>query len=87
MVVKYLGVHLDEQLKLYKHITEKCKKATYNLYNISKIRNSLTISACKTLVQGLVLSHLDYANTIFISISKGTFKECKKYKTWQPNLY
>ena len=50
MVVKYLGVHLNEQLKLDKHITEKCKKATYNLYNIRKIRNSLTISACKTLV-------------------------------------
>ena len=57
MVGKYLGAYLDEQLKLDKHVTEKCKKATYNLYNIRKIRNSLTINACKTLVQGLVLSH------------------------------
>ena len=39
MVVKYLGAHLNEQLKLDKHVTEKCKKATYNLYNIRKIRN------------------------------------------------
>ena len=38
-VVKYLGAYLDEQLKLDKHVTEKCKKATYNLYNIRKIRN------------------------------------------------
>ena len=59
-VVKYLGTYLNEQLKLDKHVTEKCKKATYIIYNIRKIRNSLTISACKTLVQGLVLSHLDY---------------------------
>ena len=70
LVVKYLGAYLNEQLKLDKHVTEKCKKATYNLYNIRKIRNSLTISACKTLVQGLVLSHLDYANTIFVGILK-----------------
>ena len=39
MAVKYLGVHLNEQLKLDKHVTEKCKKATYNLYNLRKIRN------------------------------------------------
>ena len=78
MGVKYLGVHLNEQLKLDKHITEKWKKATYNLYNIRKIRNSLTISACKTLVQGLVLSHLDYANTIFIGISKGNIQRNAK---------
>ena len=68
MVVKYLGANLNEQLRLDKHVTEKCKKATYNLYNIRKIRNSLTISACKTLVQGLVLSHFDYANAILVGI-------------------
>ena len=28
MVVKYLGAYLDEQLKLDKHVIEKCKKAT-----------------------------------------------------------
>ena len=26
IVVKYLGAYLDEQLKLDKHVTEKCKK-------------------------------------------------------------
>ena len=46
-VVKYLGAYLIEQLKLDRHVTEKCKKATYNLYNIRKIRNLLTISALR----------------------------------------
>ena len=85
-VVKYLGAYLDEQLKLDKHVAEKCKKATHNFYNIRKIRNSLTINACKTLVQGLVLSHLDYANAIFVGIPKRNIQSYKKYKTWQPNL-
>ena len=87
MVVKYLGVHLNEQLKLDKHVTEKCKKATYNLCNIRKIRNSLTIIACKTLVQDLVLSHLDYANAIFVCISKRNIQRMQKVQAWQPNLY
>ena len=84
-VVKYPGAYLDEQLKLDKHVTEKCKKATYNLYNIRKIRNLLTINACKTLVQGLVLSHFDYANAIFVGILNRNIQR-QKDKTWQPNL-
>ena len=78
MVVKYLGAYLNEQLKLDKYVTEKCRKATYNLYNIRKIRNSLTISACKTLVQGLVLSHLDYENAIFVGILKRNIQRLQK---------
>ena len=85
-VVKYLGAYLDEQLKLDKHVTEKCKKATYNLYNIRKIRNSLTISECKTLVQGLVLSHLDYTNAIFVGIPKRNIQRLLKVQNMAAKL-
>ena len=86
MVVKYLGAYLDEQLKLDKHVTEKCKKPTYNLYNIRKIRNLLTINACKTLVQGLVLSHLDYANAIFVGIPKRNIQRLQKVQNMAAKL-
>ena len=77
-VVIYLGAYLDEQLKLDKHVIEKCRKVAYNLYNTRKIRNLLTINACKTLVQGLVLSHLDYANAIFVGIPKRNIQRLQK---------
>ena len=85
-VVKYLGAYLDEQLNLDKHVAEKCKKATYNLYNIRKIRNSLTIKACRTLVQGLVLSHLDYANPIFVGIPKRNIQRLQKVQNMAAKL-
>ena len=86
MVVKYLRAYLDEQLKLDKHVTEKCKKATYNLYNIRKIRISLTISACKTIVQGFVLSHLDYANAIYVGIPKRNIQRLQKVQNMAAKL-
>jgi hypothetical protein len=50
------------------HITEKCKTATFNLYKIKKIRKYLTVDSCKSLIQSLVLSHLDYMNGILYDL-------------------
>ena len=66
--IKYLGVHMDGELKLHKHITEKCKIASYNLYSIRCIRETLMVDACKQVVQLLVISHLDYCNSIFMGM-------------------
>ena len=62
--IKYLGVHMDGELKLHKHITEKCRIASCNLYSIRCIRDTLTVEVCKLVVQLLVISHLDYCNLI-----------------------
>ena len=35
--IKYLGVILDENLNLKKHITNKCKTASFNLHKICKV--------------------------------------------------
>ena len=45
-----------------------------NLLKIRNIRKYLTRDACKTLVVGLVLSHLDYCNSILISLPECTLK-------------
>ena len=46
------------------HVALKCQTAMYNLYKIRQIRLVLTEEACRTIIQGLVLSHLDFANSI-----------------------
>ena len=68
--IKYLGVWIDETLSLKKQVTTKCRTAVLNLQRLKMIRSCLTIETCKTLVQGLVLSHLYYANAV----------ECQKTK-------
>ena len=66
--IKYLGAILDENLTMKEHITQKCKIAMWNLNRIKSIRKSLTKEACETLVLGLVMSHLDYSNVLFIGL-------------------
>ena len=66
--IKYLGVTLDCNLSLYAHITNKCKVACFNMYRIRKIRRHLSLDSCKVLMQSLVISHLDYANGIYIGL-------------------
>ena len=66
--IKYLGVYLDSQLTLKRHITAKCRTAMWNIQRIKQMRNVLTSEACETLVLGLVMSHIDYANALYIGL-------------------
>ena len=67
-IIKYLGVFLDDLLILRQHITNKCKTAMYNWQHIRMIRPILTERTTSTLILGLVISHLDYANGIMIGL-------------------
>ena len=61
--IKYLGVILNENLNLKKH-TNNCKTASFNLYKIHKVSKNCSIENLKKLVLSLVISHLDYANSL-----------------------
>ena len=67
-VVKYLGTWLDKSLTYEFHIKQKCKIVMYNIHKIRHIQYMLTKDACKTLVHGLVISHLNYGNALFIDL-------------------
>ena len=56
--IKYLGTFLDAGLTLKFHISQK------------SVRKYLTEDACKTIMSGLVLSHIDYANALFTGLPK-----------------
>ena len=66
--IKYLGAWIDSNLSFKKHITERCKMAMWNLQKLKHIRKFLNQETCHTLVCGLVLTHLDYANTILADL-------------------
>ena len=66
--MKYLGVILDQNLNMKKHITTKCQTAMLNIQYIKNIRHLLTQDAMETLVLGTVVSHLDYCNSILVNL-------------------
>ena len=66
--VRNLGLHFDEELKHSTHVN-KLKSISFNIiHNISRIHHLLDIETTKTLVQALVLSCLDYCNSMLLGI-------------------
>ncbi len=59
--VHNLGAYFDKELKMDKQISEVSKISFYHLRNTGRILIFLTEEACKTLVQVLVISRLDFA--------------------------
>ena len=66
--VRNLGVTLDSTLSLHQHVMNVCSVAYLELRRINSIRNLLYVDAVKTLVCSLVLSHLDYCNSLLVGL-------------------
>ena len=62
--VRNLGFHMDRNLKNTVHISKLCSSLYLTLRNIARIRGCLTRDSCRTLIQSLVLSRLDYCNAL-----------------------
>ena len=77
-VIKYLGAYLNMRLSMKTHTTNKCRMAMLTLLKIRNIRKILTGDACKTLVQGLVTSHLGYCNSIILELPDSTIKKFQR---------
>ena len=73
--IKYLGALIDERLSFKQFINSKCRMAMWNLQKMKAIRNVLTDDLWKTLVSALVLSHLDYTNTILSCLPEVDIKK------------
>ncbi|KAK3569695.1 hypothetical protein QTP86_002606 [Hemibagrus guttatus] len=59
-----LGVTMDNQLSFSSHVTNVTRSCRFLLYNIRRIRPFLTTQATQVLVQSLVISRLDYCNSL-----------------------
>ena len=66
--VRNLGLHFDEELKHSLHVNKLTSIPFNIIHNMSRIRHLLDIETTKTLVQALVLSCLDYCNSMLLGI-------------------
>ena len=72
--LNYLGLFLDEELMFKKHIQNKSRIASRNLFNIRKLRRYLPRKSMEILVHGLVMSHLDYSNGVLGLLPNASLK-------------
>ena len=66
--IRLLGIWIDSNLNLKTNITKKCQAAMLNIFRTKHIRRYLTQDACKVLVHGLVMLHLDYCNSLYYGL-------------------
>ena len=59
-------------MSLKNHIAAKCLTASRNLNKLRRLRKYLTVESCTSVVMGLVISHLDYCNAVFIGLPSST---------------
>ena len=55
-------------MTLNQHISNTCRSAYYQTRRINSIRQYLTDNAVKTLAQSVVISRLDYCNSVCIGL-------------------
>ena len=68
--VRNLGFLMDKFCKNTKHINYLSSLLCYQLRNIWNIRGKLDFNAAKTVVQALILSKLDYCNSLLVGTSE-----------------
>ena len=68
--VKNLGVSLDSTLNMNSQISSICRTVNFHLRNISRIRRFIDQTTCAQAVRSLILSRLDYCNSLLGGISR-----------------
>ena len=72
--VRNLGVTLNSTLSLHQHVMNVCRVAYLELRRINSFRNLRSVDAVKTLVYSLVLSRLDYCNSLLVDLPQYLIK-------------
>ena len=86
MSVKYLGVHLDKTLSMQKHISSICCASFLEIQCIASIQPSLSQSAAARLVAAMVISRLDYCNSVFIGLPADQIARLQRVQNDAPRL-
>jgi len=76
--VKNLGIFLDAPLNMSEQISSLCKSINFHIRNLWRIRRFITHEACHNAVRGLVLSRLDYGNSLLLGAREGDLKRLQR---------
>ena len=87
LMLRDLGVTLDSSLSFNQNVMNTCRSAFLELRRIGLIRKYLTVDAAKTIVCSLVLSRLNYCNSILQGHPNVLFKNSREFKIQLHGLY
>ena len=67
-VVRNLGMFFNKELKHTAHVNRLTSSSFHCLQNMARIRHQLDTQTVKTIIQALVISKLEYCNSILLGI-------------------
>ena len=67
--VKNLGIVFDDSLSMKSHVSSLCRSINFHLRKLSRIRPFIDRSTCAHAVRSLILSRLDYGNSLLGGLS------------------
>ena len=70
-----LGVIIDDQLTMAKHVSNLCRASSFGLHKIGKIRQYLDQSTTEKLIHAFVMSRIDNNNSLLYGLP-----ECQLHK-------
>ena len=73
-----LGVVLDEELKLSKHVASVCRSCYYQLRQLRHIRRYLDLDSATTLVNSFITSRIDYCNSLLAAAPRYQIDELQR---------
>ena len=74
-VVKNLGVILDSEMSMQPRVKQVVKSSYFHLRAISRIRRHFDETTCASIVQAIVISRLDYANSLLVGLPESTLRK------------
>ena len=83
--VKNLGVLINRTLSYSKHTNRKCAIAYHNLMNIKQLRDNLNEQNMTQLILTLVISHLDFSNSLLTGLPKKVYKVMQRVQNISAN--
>ena len=76
--VTYLGVNIDEHLSMVPHVNKVISSTYWQLRRISSIRHCLTEKSATTLVLTMVMSNIDYCNSLLVGETQGHLRRLQQ---------
>jgi len=77
-VVRNLGVYVDERLSMDDNARHCAKTCFYHLRRIRQLRRHLDYDTLYTLIRALILSRLDYCNSLLVCSSQSTLRRLQR---------
>ena len=79
-LVKNLGVNLDTENSVQKHVANLCRISYYHLQELRRVRRYLNHDIAVRVANALVSSRLDYCNSLLYNTKRHILTDYRKFK-------